>query len=104
MLDDGGFLVLDTELTQELIAEGIARDVIRTIQSARKDADLNVSDRITTTLTAAPKVVAAVEAHQDLVKAETLTRNLHLLEGDQTEQMRATVAAVEQPDGSGAAE
>ena len=104
VLDDGGFLVLDTELTQELIAEGIARDVIRTIQSARKDADLNVSDRITTTLTAAPKVVAAVEAHQDLVKAETLTRNLHLLEGDQTEQMRATVAAVEQPDGSGAAE
>lgn len=104
VLDDGGFLVLDTELTQELIAEGIARDVIRTIQSARKDADLNVSDRITTTLTAAPKVVAAVEAHQDLVKAETLTRNLHLLEGDQTEQMRATVAAVEQPDSSGAAE
>lgn len=99
VLDDGGFLVLDTELTEQLVAEGIARDVIRTVQAARKDADLNVSDRIATTLTACPEVIAAVEAHAELVKAETLTRQLNLLEGEYSEQTRATVAVLEAADG-----
>ncbi|KUG57812.1 isoleucine--tRNA ligase [Nesterenkonia jeotgali] len=73
----GGFLVLDTALSEELIAEGTARDLIRSIQQARKDADLQVSDRIETTVTASPEVVAALEAHRDLVCEETLTVDLH---------------------------
>ena len=98
VLDDGGFLVLDTALTEELVAEGIARDVIRTVQSARKDADLNVSDRISATLTASPEVTAAVEEHAELVKSETLTLKLNLLQGDQNEQTRATVSPLEAAD------
>lgn len=90
-LDTGGFLVLDTRLTDELVAEGTARDVVRIVQAARKDADLEVSDRITTTLTATPEVIAAVEAHAELVKNETLTVTLNLVEGDVTEETRATV-------------
>ncbi|NLS10048.1 isoleucine--tRNA ligase [Nesterenkonia sp. MY13] len=95
----GGFLVLDTELTDELVAEGTARDVIRTIQAARKDADLEVSDRIRATLTAAPGVVAAVEAHAELVKTETLTLDLNLVAGEGTEETRASVEVVETQNG-----
>ncbi|WP_300343118.1 isoleucine--tRNA ligase [Nesterenkonia sp.] len=99
VLDDagtsGGFLVLDTSLTEELIAEGTARDVIRSIQAARKEADLHVSDRISTTVTASPETIAAVEAHADLVKAETLSSELHLLQGETSEETRISVEAVE---------
>ncbi len=46
MLPRGGFVVLDTALTPELEAEGTARDLVRAVQQARKDAGLQVSDRI----------------------------------------------------------
>ena len=49
-LDGGGFVVLDTVTTPELEAEGLARDVVRAVQQARRDADLDVSDRIALTL------------------------------------------------------
>jgi isoleucyl-tRNA synthetase len=60
-------------VTPELEAEGLARDVVRAVQQARKDADLDVSDRIATTLIAAKDVLEAVKTHEDLVKNETLT-------------------------------
>ena len=41
-----GVVVLDTAVTPELAAEGLARDVVRVVQQARRDADLDVSDRI----------------------------------------------------------
>ena len=77
-----GFLVLDTELTEELIAEGTARDLIRSIQQARKEADLQVSDRIITTVTAPAETIAALEAHRELISAETLTVELTLKTDD----------------------
>lgn len=42
----GGFVLLDTQTTAELEAEGLARDVIRAVQETRKKADFDVSDRI----------------------------------------------------------
>src|SRR5699024_655664 len=75
---DGGFLVLDTEVTEELAAEGIARDMVRSIQAARKDADLQVSDRIRTTISANETVIAALEANRELISGETLTVDLVL--------------------------
>jgi isoleucyl-tRNA synthetase len=67
-----GVVVLDTTVTPALAAEGLARDVIRVVQQARRDADLDVSDRITLTLGVAPEVAEAVRAHQAFVAAETL--------------------------------
>ena len=50
MLPGGGFVVLDTAVTPELAAEGLARDLVRAVQQARRDAGLDVSDRISLTI------------------------------------------------------
>ncbi|MBM6621296.1 isoleucine--tRNA ligase [Micrococcaceae bacterium RIT802] len=82
MLPGGGFVVLDTELTAELEAEGTARDMVRAIQQARKDAELHVSDRILTTVSAPQDVIDALHANAELVRRETLTVELDLVPGD----------------------
>jgi isoleucyl-tRNA synthetase len=80
ILPGGGFVILNRVVTEELAAEGLARDVIRAIQQARKDADFDVSDRIKTELSGNASVVAAILAHEELVKSETLTLELSLLD------------------------
>lgn len=50
--ESGGVVVLDTAVTDELAAEGLARDVIRVVQQARREAGLDISDRITLTVEA----------------------------------------------------
>ena len=72
VLPGGGFVVLDTEVTEELADEGLARDVVRAVQDARKQAGLDVSDRISLTVTGTGRVWEAVVAHQTLVMNETL--------------------------------
>jgi isoleucyl-tRNA synthetase len=68
-----GLVVLDTTVTPELEVEGRARDLIRTIQQARRDAGLDVSDRIRLVVTGPAEVVEAFDAHRPLVMGETLT-------------------------------
>ena len=75
-LPSGGFVVLDTTVTPELAAEGLARDVVRAVQQARKDAGLEVSDRIALTLSGDAAAVAAIEAHRELIAGETLATSL----------------------------
>ncbi|MGH3647411.1 MAG: class I tRNA ligase family protein, partial [Micromonosporaceae bacterium] len=75
-LGDQGVVVLDTEVTPELTAEGLARDVVRVVQLARRDADFDVADRIGVVLEAPDEVVAAVETHREFVMAETLATAL----------------------------
>ena len=82
ILPSGGFVLLDSRVTSELEAEGIARDVIRAVQQARKDADLDVSDRIKLVLTSVQAVLDAVATHEELVKSETLTLELVTALGD----------------------
>ncbi|MGN9910914.1 isoleucine--tRNA ligase [Phytohabitans sp. LJ34] len=71
-----GVVVLDTAVTPELAAEGLARDVVRVVQQARRDAQLDVTDRVAVSLAGSPEVVAAVEAHRDFVAAEVLATDL----------------------------
>lgn len=75
---DGGFVLLDTQTTPELEAEGLARDVIRAVQQARKAADLDVSDRIRLALGVDVDAESAVETHRDLIMSETLTTHLEV--------------------------
>jgi isoleucyl-tRNA synthetase len=71
-----GLVKLDTNLTEALIAEGVARDVVRLIQQSRKDAGLNVADRIALTIDAPASVLKAITEHQAYVCEQTLTSNL----------------------------
>jgi len=73
MLPREGFLVLNTTVTPELAAEGLARDVIRAVQQARRDAGLDISDRISLTVSGDDAVWAATVAHQELIMLETLS-------------------------------
>ncbi|WP_416385030.1 isoleucine--tRNA ligase [Tersicoccus mangrovi] len=85
VLPGGGFVVLDTALTPGLEAEGVARDTIRTIQQARRDADLHISDRIRTRVTGPAALLAALRDNEELVTGETLTTALDLVEGPDTD-------------------
>jgi isoleucyl-tRNA synthetase len=67
-----GLVVLDTAVTPELVVEGLARDVVRVVQQARREAGLDVSDRIGVTLDASNEVLDAVRAYQDFLAAEVL--------------------------------
>ncbi len=67
-----GLVVLETAVTPELAAEGTARDVVRVVQQARRDAGLEVSDRIALVLDAPLPVLDAVRTHEAFVAGEVL--------------------------------
>ncbi|MFD1598856.1 DUF5915 domain-containing protein, partial [Halobellus rarus] len=72
---EGGTVYVDTELTEEIEAEGYARDVIRRIQEMRKRLDLDVDAEIDTYVDVADaRVEAFVDRHRDVVAEETRTR------------------------------
>ncbi|MFV0457716.1 MAG: isoleucine--tRNA ligase [Actinomycetales bacterium] len=72
VLASGGFVVLDTEVTPELAAAGIANDLVRVVQQARREAGLAISDRIRLTVVGEQPVWEAAVHHQDLLVRETL--------------------------------
>lgn len=71
--EDGGYLTaLDTSLNAELLREGVAREMIRTVQEARKQAGLEVSDRIILGVSGSDGVESALAEYRDYLMAETL--------------------------------
>ena len=71
--EEGGYLVgLDTRLSDDLRTEGLARELIRTAQDARKQADFEVSDRIVLRIQGSTGVQAALATHRELIMSETL--------------------------------
>jgi isoleucyl-tRNA synthetase len=72
-------VVLDTTLTPALIEEGLARDFVRGIQDARKQAGYQIDDTIEIRFVADPEVARAIDAHRMYVMTETLAT---MLEGD----------------------
>jgi isoleucyl-tRNA synthetase len=69
---------LNTEITEELRLEGLAREVVRAIQDRRKKLGLNVEDRIDTRFEADGMLVRAIQRHGDYIKTETLSVTLEL--------------------------
>ncbi len=82
LLPGGGFVVLDTALTPDLEAEGVARDLVRTVQQARRDAGLDVSDRITLTISAKAAAADAARTHAGLIQRETLATSFEVRDAD----------------------
>jgi len=74
--NSSGLVVLDTEVTPELAAEGVARDLVRVVQQARRDAGLEVTDRITLTVDAPDEVRSAAQTHEEFVRGETLSQQV----------------------------
>ena len=75
--EEGNLLVgVDTRITPALAQEGLARDVVRRIQTMRKDAGFDIADRITTTYQAGPELAAAFESFSDYIASETLSIRL----------------------------
>lgn len=73
-----GVVILDVETTEDLEREGLARDFIRLVQMTRKEADLNISDRIVLRVAAPADLAPALEQFGETVKRETLAVDLHL--------------------------
>ncbi len=65
-------VALDVEVTPELRAEGLAREVVRAVQDARKEAGLDIADRILAFLAGSPELEAAIAAHEAWILGEVL--------------------------------
>ena len=77
--DQGVVVVLATELTEELIAEGAARDLVRAIQEVRKERDCNFTDRIEVGVVCdAPLLATAAGSHTEYIRRETLAQSIVL--------------------------
>lgn len=72
-------VALDTELDKNLLEEGFARELVNRIQNARKDAGLEVTDRIRLIVRASQKTAIALERQSEYVKQETLALELRLM-------------------------
>jgi isoleucyl-tRNA synthetase len=73
VLNEGSLTVaLDPELTPELLQEGLVRDLVRAVQSLRKERGLAVTDRIRLELSGSEQLLQAIEAFQERLTGETL--------------------------------
>lgn len=91
--EDAGYLVaFDTALTPELLREGLARDLVRAIQEARKSAGFEVQDRIRLALDVEGEVLEAAQEWRDFIAGEVLAVDVSY---EATEQAGSHVAEVE---------
>jgi isoleucyl-tRNA synthetase len=75
--EEGAYVAaLVTDLTPELVQEGLAREFVRRVQDLRKTAELDVADRIELFVEASTGLRSAIEAHKEYITTETLTSNL----------------------------
>ncbi len=73
-------VVLETELSDELLQEGLAREFINKVQNMRKEQNLDVMDRIITRYHGSSLVRQSLESHAEFIRMETLSRHLQALE------------------------
>jgi len=72
-MSNGNFVILDTELTPDLLQEGLAREMVSKIQTMRKEADFEITDRIRVAFSGPDALVNAIESFKDYIKEETLS-------------------------------
>jgi isoleucyl-tRNA synthetase len=72
----GHAVALQLELDEELLREGLAREIVHAVQNARKEAGLEITDRIELTLGGDAELVAAAREHQDYVAGEVLATSV----------------------------
>jgi isoleucyl-tRNA synthetase len=72
----GHAVALQLELDDELRREGLAREIVHAVQIARKEAGLEITDRIALTLTGDQDLINAAQAHQDYLANEVLATSV----------------------------
>jgi isoleucyl-tRNA synthetase len=90
-------VALDITLTPDLLAEGMARELVNRIQNIRKNSDFNVTDRIEVAMTRHPEVEAAVGQFGEYIKNETLANSIVFAddaEGEETELTEGVVVKI----------
>ena len=75
-MENNNFIILDTTLTDELILEGIAREMVSKVQQLRKNKDFNVADRITLFYSGDEEVDKCVDSFAEYIKNETLSLDI----------------------------
>ena len=75
-MENNNFIILNTNLTEELILEGIARELVSKIQNLRKNSDFEIMDRITIYYSGDDKFKEALEKHSEYIKNETLANEI----------------------------
>ncbi len=75
-MENNNFIILDTTLTDELILEGIAREMVSKVQQLRKNKDFNVADRITLYYNGDEDIDKCVENFNEYIKNETLSLDI----------------------------
>ena len=82
VLNEGSLTIaLDMEISEELVAEGYVRDLVRGVQNLRKEGGLEVTDRIRLTLAGDDDLRRALDAFADFVRSETLATTLSWADG-----------------------
>ena len=81
-MENNVFAILDTTLDQDLIDEGLARELISKVQQMRKAEDFEMMDNIDIFVNCDEDVRAAAEKHMDYIKSETLAKNLVFTEDE----------------------
>ena len=71
--DNGVTVVLNTQLTEELIEEGYVRELISKVQTMRKEADFEVTDKIELSVSCGEKLLASLDKHSDEICTATLS-------------------------------
>ncbi|MBP5693986.1 MAG: hypothetical protein J6X03_00820 [Bacilli bacterium] len=74
--ENNNFIILNTELNDDLILEGIAREIVSKVQQLRKTKDFNIVDRIDIYYEADPKVDETFAKFEEYIKNETLAENI----------------------------
>jgi len=93
---EGVQIALATALTSDLIREGMARDFVRHVQQLRKDADLEIEDRIVIAYAADDAEVAAmIEPWQDYICSETLADAINAVDSPSPEAKQVAVGAAD---------
>jgi isoleucyl-tRNA synthetase len=75
-MSNDNFVILDTELTPDLLQEGLAREMVSKIQTMRKEADFEITDRIRVAFSGPDALVNAIESFKDYIKEETLSNTI----------------------------
>jgi isoleucyl-tRNA synthetase len=82
VLNEGSLtLALDAEITDELLAEGYVRDLVRGVQNLRKESGLEVTDRIKLVVAGESELKRALEGFSEFVRSETLATQVTWAEG-----------------------